>query len=138
MIRIRTLLLFVLVFAGSAQTADSAPFELDGGYIEAAMFCGCDSIGRQLLRSDFEIGGHGRDTDWYSGFEHQFVTPGIPEELSATLSIYSAPWPHLANPDPIMTAATIRASEFLRSQEFITEAFNWSEVDSAISRGISN
>jgi len=138
MISIRTLLLFVVVFCGPAQTAYTAPFELVGGYIDADIFCGCDSIGHQLLGSDFEIGGHGSDTDWYSGFEPQVVSPGIPEDLSATLSIYSAPWPYLANTDPIMTTAAIHAPEFLRSQMLITKTFNWPDVGSVISRGISN
>ena len=121
---IRTLLLSVLVFFGPAQTAYTAPFEMVSGYLQADMLCGCDSIGYQLLGSDFEVGGHGPNTDWYNSFEHQVVSPNIPTSLDATLPIYAA--------DPIITNATINGIEYLYPNVLITGMLTFSGVGSPL------
>jgi hypothetical protein len=121
---IRTLLLSILVFLGPAQTAYTAPFEVVGGYLQADMLCGCDSIGYQLLGSDFEVGGHGPNADWYNGFEHQVVSPNIPTSLGATLPVHAA--------DPIITNATINRIEYLYPNVLITGMLTFSGVGSPL------
>jgi hypothetical protein len=82
------------------------------------MLCGCDSIGYQLLGLDFEVRGHGPNTEWYEGFEHQVVSPNIPTSLGATLPIYAA--------DPIITNATIQGIEYLYPNVVITGMLTFS------------